>query len=373
MNILVINGSPKGNDSITLQTVLYLEKLHPEHHFDILNAGAKIKSLEKDFTPAIELIKKADVLLFSYPVYTFIAPCQLHRFIELLKEHGVNVTGKIATQITTSKHFYDVTAHRYIQDNCQELGMNFIRGLSADMEDLTLKKGQKEAMDFWNKAFTLSDEDREKHDNNITAQSDLADLAISKKLANFVRDTLKGKNKVLDYGCGEGWAGMSICKQGCGDVTCVDVAQGAVETVKYIACLAGISDGFNAHSITADWLETVADNTYDGIVCTNVIDVVPSEISAYIAKHLGRILTPDGTAVIGMNYYKDLSADPGTNVEIKNGNEVYMDGILRMVSRTDSEWRTIFEQYFKVEHLEYYAWNSETVEKRRIFVLKKKI
>ena len=150
MNILVINGSPKGNDSITLQTVLYLEKLHPEHHFDILNAGAKIKSLEKDFTPAIELIKKADVLLFSYPVYTFIAPCQLHRFIELLKEHGVNVTGKIATQITTSKHFYDVTAHRYIQDNCQELGMNFIRGLSADMEDLTLKKGQKDAMDFWN-------------------------------------------------------------------------------------------------------------------------------------------------------------------------------------------------------------------------------
>ena len=150
MDILVINGSPKGNDSITLQTVLYLEKLHPEHHFNILNAGAKIKSLEKDFTPAIELIKKADVLLFSYPVYTFIAPCQLHRFIELLKEHGVNVAGKIATQITTSKHFYDVTAHRYIQDNCQELGMNFIRGLSADMEDLTLKKGQKEAVDFWN-------------------------------------------------------------------------------------------------------------------------------------------------------------------------------------------------------------------------------
>ena len=150
MKILVINGSPKGDASITLQTVLYLEKLNPQHHFEILHVGAKIKSLEKDFTPAIEAIEAADVLLFSYPVYTFIAPCQLHRFIELLKEHHVNVAGKIATQITTSKHFYDVTAHRYIQDNCQELGMNFIRGLSADMEDLTTKKGQKEALDFWN-------------------------------------------------------------------------------------------------------------------------------------------------------------------------------------------------------------------------------
>ena len=150
MNILVINGSPKGNNSITLQTVLYLEKLNPNHKFNILNVGAKIKSLEKDFTPAIEAIKAADVLLFSYPVYTFIAPCQLHRFIELMKEHGVNVVGKVATQITTSKHFYDITAHQYIQDNCQEMGMNFIRGLSADMEDLTTKKGQKQATDFWN-------------------------------------------------------------------------------------------------------------------------------------------------------------------------------------------------------------------------------
>ena len=150
MKILVINGSPKGNNSITLQTVLYLEKKFPKHKFHILNAGQKIRSLEKDFTPAAEAIQEADVLLFSYPVYTFIAPCQLHRFIELLKEHGVNVAGKIATQITTSKHFYDITAHKYIQDNCQELGMNFIRGLSADMEDLTTKKGQKEAVDFWN-------------------------------------------------------------------------------------------------------------------------------------------------------------------------------------------------------------------------------
>lgn len=229
-----------------------------------------------------------------------------------------------------------------------------------------------EAMDFWNKAFTLSDDDKEKHSKNITAGSDPADLAISKTLAEFVRSTLKGKNKVLDYGCGEGWAGMSIYKDGCRDVTCVDVAQGAVETVKYIAELAKINDGFCTFSIDADWLGTVADDTYDGIVCTNVIDVVPAEISEYIAYHLGRILAPNGTAVIGMNYYKDLSADPGANVEIKHGNEVYMDGILRMVSRPDSEWRSIFEKYFVVEQLEYYAWNSETVPKRRIFVLKKK-
>ena len=148
MEILVINGSPKGKHSVTLQTVNYLQILHPEHHFSVLHAGQTIKALEKDFTPAISAIEKAEVLLFSYPVYTFLAPSQLHRFIELLKASGMDLSGKFASQITTSKHFYDMTAHRYIQDNCGDLGLKYITGLSADMDDLTTKKGQKDAEDF---------------------------------------------------------------------------------------------------------------------------------------------------------------------------------------------------------------------------------
>ena len=149
MNVLVLNGSPKGAYSITLQTVLYLEKVFPEHTFNILHVGQRIKALEKDFTPALDALEDADLLLFSYPVYTFIAPCQLHRFLELMKEHKVDVSGKYASQITTSKHFYDVTAHKYVQDNCQDLGLKFLRGLSADMEDLTTSKGQAEAVSYW--------------------------------------------------------------------------------------------------------------------------------------------------------------------------------------------------------------------------------
>ena len=141
MRILVINGSPKGKYSVTLQTVNYLEKLNPQDEFVTIHAGQQIRKLEKDFSLVMAEVEKADVLLFSYPVYTFIAPYQLHRFIELLKQSGVNQAGKYATQITTSKHFYDVTAHRYIQDNCQDMGLKFIRGLSADMDDLTKKTG----------------------------------------------------------------------------------------------------------------------------------------------------------------------------------------------------------------------------------------
>lgn len=149
MKIVVLNGSPKGKYSITLHTVLYLQQLYPKHTFEILHVGQQIKALEKNFAPAAELIEQADLLLFSYPVYTFIAPSQMHRFIELLKESEISLAGKYATQLSTSKHFYDVTAHRYIQDNCYDLGLKYIRGLSADMEDLTSEKGRKEAIDFF--------------------------------------------------------------------------------------------------------------------------------------------------------------------------------------------------------------------------------
>ena len=148
MNILVLNGSPKGEYSITLQTINYLMKIYPEHNFDILHVGHRIKALERDFTPAVEALEKADLIIFSYPVYTFIAPYQLHRFIELVKESGISLKGKFATQLSTSKHFYDVTAHRYIEDNCNDMGLKYIRGLSADMDDLLTDKGQKEAKDF---------------------------------------------------------------------------------------------------------------------------------------------------------------------------------------------------------------------------------
>ncbi len=149
MNILVINGSPKGKYSITLQTANYLAALHPAHTFTFLHAGQRIKALEKDFSETVAAMQSADLILFSYPVYTFIAPCQLHRFIELVKENGVDLGGKFVTQITTSKHFYDVTAHTYVEENCKDLGMRYIRGLSADMDDLLTEKGQGEARAFF--------------------------------------------------------------------------------------------------------------------------------------------------------------------------------------------------------------------------------
>ena len=149
MKILVLNASPKGAQSTTVHTALYLQALHPEHTFTFLPVGQRIRAYEKDFAPVRTALEEADLVLFCYPVYTFIAPSQLHRLMELIKADGVDLSGKLASQITTSKHFYDVTAHRWLEENCCDLGMRIIRGLSADMEDLLSARGQEEARMFF--------------------------------------------------------------------------------------------------------------------------------------------------------------------------------------------------------------------------------
>ena len=68
MRILVLNGSPKGKYSITLQTVNYWEILYPDHSFEVLNVGQSIKTIEKDFSDASKYQKYQIILLEIFQI-----------------------------------------------------------------------------------------------------------------------------------------------------------------------------------------------------------------------------------------------------------------------------------------------------------------
>lgn len=150
MKILVINGSPKGEDSITYQTARYLHTKFSDDQISAIHAASNIDQFEKDFEPVIKAMEDADLVLFCYPVYSMLAPSQMIRFIELLKESKASLGGKYMTQITTSEHFFDMTAHRYIEENCNDLGMKVLPGLSQKSGEMLTKKGQLDAIKFWN-------------------------------------------------------------------------------------------------------------------------------------------------------------------------------------------------------------------------------
>lgn len=153
MKVLIVNGSPRGRYSVTLQSCLYLEKCFPQHDFEYLNVGIGISSFEKDMSGALKAMVSSELIIFAYPVYCFLVPSQLHRFVELLKENKAALKNKYVSQLSTSKHFFDVTAHRFMEDNFHDMGMRVITGLSADMEDMLSQQGRQELEGFFKYAL----------------------------------------------------------------------------------------------------------------------------------------------------------------------------------------------------------------------------
>jgi len=141
MKIAVLNGSPKGELSITMQYVKFIQKSFPEHDLKIINISERIKKLENNkeyFKEIIEEINSSDGVIWAFPLYVFLVSSQYKRFIELITEEGMqNVfKNKYTSALTTSINFYDHTAHNYIHAVCDDLNMKYLGFYSADMMDL---------------------------------------------------------------------------------------------------------------------------------------------------------------------------------------------------------------------------------------------
>ena len=103
-----------------------------------------------------------------------------------------------------------------------------------------------------------------------------------------------------------------------------------------------------------------------------MLDVVPPETAEGILKELARTAAGDASVIIGLNFRLDPEKAKARGQELVNGNMLYVDGVLRLVTRTDAEWESIFAPYFTVEKLEHFAWPGEPAETRRLFFLRKK-
>lgn len=153
MEILVLNGSPKGDLSITMQYVAFLAKKQPGHTFTIVNIAQRCRQLENDqaaFEALIAQVRKADAILWAFPVYYLLVHGQYKRFIELVGERGAAEAfrGKYAASFSTSIRFFDHTAHNYINAVADDWGMRYFGRYSAKMNDLFIPAEQGRLLAF---------------------------------------------------------------------------------------------------------------------------------------------------------------------------------------------------------------------------------
>ncbi len=165
MKVVVISGSPKGEKSLTLLYTRFIEKHFAGHQYDVLHVGSEINRLEKNtdsFAAEIDRIRPADLVVWAFPVYFFHVPSQLKRFIELVFERNAMdaFKGKYATAFTTSGHVFDHCAHIYIQGISEDMGMNYVKGYSADMDDLMSEEEREKMLTFAELLFSYPEEKR---------------------------------------------------------------------------------------------------------------------------------------------------------------------------------------------------------------------
>jgi multimeric flavodoxin WrbA len=154
MKIIVLNGSPKGKYSITLQYMNFLQRSYDQHDIRILNVSQLIRKIEKEeafFNEIIHQIKDADAVIWSFGLWVLAVPAQYMRFIELIWERNAThaFKDKYTAAISTSIQFYDHTAHNYIRSVCEDLDMKFIESISFYILDFMKEEKREDLLTFF--------------------------------------------------------------------------------------------------------------------------------------------------------------------------------------------------------------------------------
>lgn len=231
-----------------------------------------------------------------------------------------------------------------------------------------MNKTNKDLLNFWNNFYKLSNDDVD-YINNLDSSKYL-ELAPSLKQIEALR-LFNKSNYVLDYGCGNGWASIIMAKEGTNKVLSVDLCENPINQLNILKKAYDVDNKVDAVLINDKWLENQKDNSFDGFFSSNVIDVIPLELSLKIIKEASRIIKDNSYAIFSLNYYISLEEMKLRKWHIEN-KSAFIDGVLRLTSLSDLEWSNIFKDYFEVLDIIHYAWPEEKEELRRIFILKKK-
>ena len=219
---------------------------------------------------------------------------------------------------------------------------------------------------FWDEAMTLSKEESQSGQKI----GDYSELAPAQKLFLAAKE-LGQCQRVLDYGCGTGWASIVAAKEGCPEVIAADLGQHILETLSFYATMYGVKEAVKPTLITDEWLKQMPEGAFNGIVCSNVLDVVPLETGEEIIKFLARVANKDARVVIGLNFFLDPEVAEKRGMELEDGTYLFVNGVLRLTNLSDDAWRARFDPFFEIEKLDYFAWPGEKAETRRLFVLRR--
>lgn len=204
------------------------------------------------------------------------------------------------------------------------------------MNDMKKESIKEQVISFWNSHF-----------------QNLQPMAIKKE--DIILDTPLDEclqilgdecSEVLDIACGNGLCLIETklignkTKKGLG----FDTSKNAIENAKEIVHLSNLD---NLNFVTADegFLSSLEANSYDGIFCSNFLDVVPDEISLKVIANIKRIHKPNGLLLLKLNFHLSYDLIAKLRMEKVTDNCYAINGVFRANNKSTDEWLSLFDGY----------------------------
>lgn len=217
------------------------------------------------------------------------------------------------------------------------------------------------SIQFWNQVF--------KDDQPV--QMNIADLKIENKLHEYLKRVGDSSHQVLDVGCGRGTCLMEcMCfgekiRIGVG----FDASSHAIDFAKQTADLSGIK-GLSFYADDESFLKKLESDSFDGMICSNFLDVIPKDLSSHIIDEMKRILKPQGLLLLKFNFLLNDELINKLKMELIAENTYQMNGVIRAYNLTTEAWIKRFDG-FDVISIDGYQ-RAEHLPQDRLILLKKR-
>lgn len=227
--------------------------------------------------------------------------------------------------------------------------------------DVEIKQDYNRAVNLWNETYS--------HCKIVDLKG--KNLSVE-PMFDICLDIFASKCKnILDFGCGTGDVIFQCYEFGNMNYGLgVDLSQTGIDYARKMT-LVNNYHGLNFDIGDISYFDSYEEGSFDGIILSNVLDVMPKDVAVTTFIRLTELLPPKGLMFVKLNPYYDKEDMKKWGMTQIKDNLFEEDGVLRYRELDTVTWKHSFEKSFNIiRYLEFpYPWQEGM---NRLFLLEKK-